>query len=101
VRIPMNDSFESGFMFAMFVLETLSGKVSQDELAARLKEIRDGGRTLSPSPLDVIASIEAEAGRPLPEILRKSVHKQLADRAKTRENERLAASRILVMMGME
>jgi hypothetical protein len=97
----MNDSFESGFMFAMFVLETVSGKVSQDELATVLKEIRNGDRTLSPSPPDAITAIEEDYGRQLPENLRESVRKLLGDRAKTRENERIAASRILTMMGME
>jgi len=88
-------------MFAMFVLETLSGKVSHDELVKRLKEIRDGDQTLSPSPLDAIAAIEADAGRPLPDDLRKSVQRLLSDRETTRANERLAASRILAMMGRD
>ncbi len=97
----MDKSFEDGFIFAMLVLETLSGKVSPEALAARLKEIRDGDFTLSPSPPDVIAAIEAEFGRPLPESLRNSVPRLLGDRATTRANEQLAASRILKMMGME
>ena len=97
----MDDSFEGGFMFAMFVLETLSGKVSHNDLATRLKEIRDGDRTLSPSPLDAITSIEADVGRPLPDSLRKSVHRLLGDCATTRTNEQLAASRILEMMGLD
>jgi len=95
----MEDSFESGFMFAHYVFETFPTAFTHDDLVARLKEIRDGERTLRPSPLDAIAGIEAEVGRPMPEELRDDVHRWLADREATQKQERRMASRILAMMG--
>jgi hypothetical protein len=94
-----DDSFEAGFMFALHVFKTLPSPVTEDDLAKRLIEIRNGESTLRPSPLDAIASIEEAAGRPLPTVLRESVHRLLGDRSASAAEEREKAARILNMMG--
>jgi hypothetical protein len=95
----MDDSFEAGFMFAVQVFQTFTGDVTEDGLAKRLAEIRDGERTLRPSPPDAIAGIEVQIGAPLPGNLRNSVNRLLGDRTAFREEERAKAARILEMMG--
>lgn len=97
----MDDSFEAGFMFAIHVFQTFTGNVTDDDLAKRLAEIRDGERTLRPSPPDAIAGIEAQVGAPLPDKLRKSVDRLLGNRTAFREEERAKAARILAMMGYD
>ena len=97
----MDDSFEAGFMFAVQVFQTFTGDVTEDGLAKRLAEIRDGERTLRPSPPDAIAGIEAQTGAPLPDKLRKGVDRLLGDRTSFRDEERAKAARILAMMGYD
>jgi len=97
----MDESFEAGFMFAIQVLQTFTADVMEDDLVKRLAEIRDGERTLRPSPPDAIAGIEAQTGAPLPDKLRKGVDRLLGDRTSFREEERAKAARILAMMGYD
>jgi hypothetical protein len=40
-----DDSFEAGFMFALHVFKTLPSPVTEDDLAKRLIEIRNGEST--------------------------------------------------------
>lgn len=93
------ESFEEGFLFAWYVLNTMKPSVSLDAMAARLEEIADGHLTIRPSPPDAIAGIEAESGKPLPESLRASVHRMLANHAEDQRHDRQTAAMMLRRMG--
>ncbi len=96
-----NKSFEDGFMFGLFIAQTLVDKIPIERIAERLLDIVNGKLTLSPSPADAIAAIEADNKKPLPEELRESVHRMLGDRAEADARNKVRAEIILKMMGYD
>ena len=93
------EAFGDGFMFALFVTDAKSDGKSWDALANKLRDIVNGNLSLSPSPPDAIAAIEADAGKTLPDVLCASVHRMLGDRAELDAKNRERAQIILKMMG--
>lgn len=88
-------------MFALIVFNTMTDKISTDRLAQQLLDLVNRKLSLSPSPADAIAGMEAEVGRKMPENLRASVHRMLGDRADLDAANRSRAERILTMMGFD
>ncbi|HEY4311135.1 MAG TPA: hypothetical protein VGN12_16925 [Pirellulales bacterium] len=95
-----NEDFEDGFMFALFVAESMGFQLNIDALAERLRDIVSGKMTLIPSAADAIASIEKDAGKRLPDNLRESTRKALSNRADLDKANKLRAITVMRMMGV-
>jgi hypothetical protein len=94
-----HESFERGFMFALFVFKTFEDNISVEQLAARLQEVESGQLSLISSDADIIAGMEKETGKPMPPHLRESLRRMQANRSE-RDAEFQASARIVLnMMG--
>ncbi len=96
-----DDDFRDGFIFALHVQGSLGDKADFDAIVAQLVSVARGQLSLQPSPDEAIRGIEADAGKPLPDILKQSVHRMLNSRKQTDATNQKFAHRMLALMGVD
>jgi hypothetical protein len=96
-----DEDFTEGFMFALRVVDSLGDRHDFDSIVAQLLAVAKGELSLQPSPEEAIRNIEADVGRPMPDVLKRSVHRMQASRHEADATNRGFALRMLSQMDID